>query len=174
MRQVIIENYWKLAENKDFKDITVKEIIGETKCSRTTFYRHFEYADNILLTIENELINDLLTRKKDMQESMIEGCAFKSLLNCFEVRYEHIQKLLSSKGSYRFKVNLKQLMKDIMKNNITNLRSGELTDHEVEILAEYIVSGTIELFCASCIENHHQFVENIATINKTLIVNYKK
>ncbi len=53
----LINSFLKLLEKKSLKDITVKEICTEAKCSRNTFYMHYQYKEDLYHELTDECIN---------------------------------------------------------------------------------------------------------------------
>ena len=46
-------------EERDFDDITVNDLCERADLNRGTFYNHFRDKDDLLATLENEVIADL-------------------------------------------------------------------------------------------------------------------
>lgn len=59
-RRNIRNSFFQLIQQKDYDDITVKEICDLAECSRNAFYEHFEYKDNLYNIIIDECITSAL------------------------------------------------------------------------------------------------------------------
>lgn len=55
----------ELLKEKDYKDITIKELTDEASVSRQTFYRNFKDKDDILLQNMDEAFDGFFSRIKD-------------------------------------------------------------------------------------------------------------
>ncbi len=66
-RMIIRDAFLELLKEKPLSRITVKEICALAELNRTTFYKHYKDPADLLNTLENEAIDQLLT--------LIEECA---------------------------------------------------------------------------------------------------
>ncbi len=57
-----------LMEERDFDDITVNDLCERADLNRGTFYNHFRDKDDLLATLENEIMGDLDRFQGQMQE----------------------------------------------------------------------------------------------------------
>ena len=57
-----------LMEERDFDDITVNDLCERADLNRGTFYNHFRDKDDLLATLENEVIADLDHFQEQMQD----------------------------------------------------------------------------------------------------------
>ncbi|GAA3731887.1 TetR/AcrR family transcriptional regulator [Salinicoccus jeotgali] len=55
-RKFIMDSFMTLSEQKDFKDITVKDIATEAMINRATFYYHFEDIYDLLEKVLSEVL----------------------------------------------------------------------------------------------------------------------
>ncbi|WP_066187228.1 TetR/AcrR family transcriptional regulator [Gracilibacillus timonensis] len=83
-RRWILDAFIELSAQKEFKDITVKDITNEAKINRTTFYYHFEDIYDLLDKALSEVLFIELN-KEDYQHNELneESCVqiFKAITN---------------------------------------------------------------------------------------------
>ncbi|MBQ6449118.1 TetR/AcrR family transcriptional regulator [Cytobacillus oceanisediminis] len=49
-----------LMDQKDFKDITITNIVEHADVNRGTFYRHYQYKEDLLEDLTNDVLSDLI------------------------------------------------------------------------------------------------------------------
>jgi AcrR family transcriptional regulator len=55
---------------KDFREITVTDIVGIADINRGTFYKHYQYTEDILKEITDEVISDLIDSFREPYKNM--------------------------------------------------------------------------------------------------------
>jgi AcrR family transcriptional regulator len=74
-RALLLDALLELLKEKEYKDITIKELTDEASVARQTFYRNFSEKDDILLQSMDEVFDDYfssikedLSREKNINE----------------------------------------------------------------------------------------------------------
>lgn len=57
----IKESFFKLIQEKPFSEISVKELCDLAECSRNAFYEHYEYKDNLFISVSKECVASALS-----------------------------------------------------------------------------------------------------------------
>ena len=73
--RLVIDGYLSLVEQKPYGKITVKEITARCGIARTTFYRLFEDAYDLLERVERYLLDELVLYRPRMSSASPEGGA---------------------------------------------------------------------------------------------------
>ena len=55
-RNLIIETFKTLLCEKDYEDITIKELTEKAKINKSTFYRHYSSLDKLMDTLQDEIV----------------------------------------------------------------------------------------------------------------------
>ncbi|HWO76583.1 MAG TPA: TetR/AcrR family transcriptional regulator [Bacillus sp. (in: firmicutes)] len=64
-KMAIREALISLMQQKDLKDITVKDIVQKADLNRGTFYKHYQYKEDILSEIMDDVIADLIASYRE-------------------------------------------------------------------------------------------------------------
>jgi AcrR family transcriptional regulator len=59
-----------LMVEKDFREITVTDIVRIADINRGTFYKHYQYIEDILKEITDEVISDLIDSFREPYKNM--------------------------------------------------------------------------------------------------------
>jgi AcrR family transcriptional regulator len=124
-RNAIINAFKEMIIDKEFKEITIKELAERANINRKTFYLHYESMEEILfdLTVElSDQIFESLNEKGFFEDNIYD---INILIDCIEkilnTNYELTRKIVSA-NSYRFfSRNIKDIVKDSFKNKSDRL-----------------------------------------------------
>ena len=64
-RNLIIETFKTLLCEKDYEDITIKELTEKAKINKSTFYRHYSSLDKLMDTLQDEIVYEFMKRIAD-------------------------------------------------------------------------------------------------------------
>ena len=108
----IKDSFMEIFKDKDYSQITVQEICVKANIHRGTFYRYYQSIDDLLRTIENELLEKIsppnkLNIKKTRFDSVTEIKAYlkESLISQYKIEYEirqYLNILLGPNGDLYF------------------------------------------------------------------------
>ncbi|WP_088043649.1 TetR/AcrR family transcriptional regulator [Bacillus sp. EAC] len=80
-----------LMQKKDFKEITVKDLVFSADVNRGTFYKHYQFKEDILNEIIDDVINDLIESYREPYKDMETFEISKLTSNGIKV-FEHVHK----------------------------------------------------------------------------------
>ncbi len=146
-RNSIINAFKSMIIEKDFKEITIKELAERANINRKTFYLHYESMEEILfdLTLEiSDQIFEILNEKGFFKPDTFSiNILIESLEEILNTNYELTKKIVSA-NSYRFFArNVKDLVKDSFMRKIR--KKVDLSEYVMNIVGDYIASGLSKL-----------------------------
>lgn len=138
-RQTFIDAFCLLYSQKPLEKITVHEITRKAGYNRSTFYQYFLDINDLLITIEDELMSYIIEKRS---KAGSHGNPFISdLVELYEEKSLYLSALLGDYGSQRF---LEQV-KAIPEIEIPGL--GLPDEHRLKpYLVEYRLSSALSLF----------------------------
>lgn len=144
----IRESFMELIMEKNFSEITVKEIASRADISRRTFYMHYSSIDAILDEMNAELSQRVqqLFYNRDFTHAQMSDikdlfCELNKILN----RNYAFYKRLCSLDSYGFFVQMLNLiLKDIIATTLE--QTFHLEEQAKHAYSEYISGGIISLY----------------------------
>ena len=173
-KRLIIDALRELALEKDYKEITVSDIVNRADIGRATFYAHFEDKNDLGRFLFNQLLMQI---EQEIQ----------TILNESESEDNDYQKLVPSLAVFRiaqdkhrwFKMNatnpeigLKMLIPPLMKRLDTRLDALGVPeghgDMPQQISAKFLVSGLIALLTDWVIADMPTSPEEMDGIYQTL------
>ncbi len=70
--------FCQLVLEKDFKDISIKELTELAEINRKTFYLHFSSLDDLIHQLQKDIVNNFLKLVENETASLnVEGCIYK-------------------------------------------------------------------------------------------------
>ena len=58
----IHNSFVKLINEKDYNEITIQDILDDSKVSRSTFYAHYKTKDELLLSVSNHIFEHVFSK----------------------------------------------------------------------------------------------------------------
>ena len=146
-RNAIISAFKEMIIDKEFKEITIKELAERANINRKTFYLHYESMEEILfdLTVEiSDQIFEGLNEKGFFDENTYDiNILIECIENLLESNYELTRKVVSA-NSYRFfSRNIKDIIKDSFIRKVRN--KVKLSPYMMNLLGDYVGSGLAKL-----------------------------
>lgn len=172
-RNAIINAFKELIIEKEFKEITIKELAEKANINRKTFYLHYESMEEILfdLSIEiSEQLLDTLNSKGFFNKGTMDiEVLIDSIDELITQNYELTRKLVSA-NSYRFfSRNIKDLVKDSFIRKIKLHSDLHMDPYVMNLVGDYIGSGLAKLL-KDWFEDHGQYTsKDIAKIASAII-----
>ena len=142
-RNSIISAFKVMIIEKEFKDITIKELAERANINRKTFYLHYESIEEILFDLTLE-ISDMLFESLNEKGFFTFGqFDLQILVDCIDnlinTNYDLTKKLVSA-NSYRFFTrNIKDLVKESFIRKIKN--KVNTSSYIMNITGDYIAVG---------------------------------
>lgn len=140
-RELLTRGLMQLMEEKDIRDITVRELSDLADINRGTFYLHYRDVYDLLASIEDELFSEfnlILNRhlgSELQQESLLS--TFEDIFSFLEKHREVARVMMGPHGDSAFVTRLKNLVKQRM-NRLSALQGHSSTPLYTEA---FIVSG---------------------------------
>lgn len=142
-RSLLLQGLIRLMEEKDVKDISVKELADLVDINRGTFYLHYNDIYDMLSKTEDELFvefNEILDR--NFSENAQVTSPMSTLLDIFvflEKHHDMARVMIGPHGDLAF-VNR---LKDLVNNRLQHLLEQEHFSCDYEYYKPFIVSGCI-------------------------------
>ena len=166
-RNAIINAFKEMIIEKDFKDITIKELAERANINRKTFYLHYQSIDEILFDLSLELsdhIFDILKR-----QGFFDGDGYhldldiliNSINDCLTNDFTITKRLISSDSYHFFIRNIKDLFKEAFIRKIKK---------EV-LIGDYIGSGVAKILKDWFNDQGNMSAHDISTLISTLVFN---
>lgn len=148
-RNQIITAFKEMILEKDFKEITIKELAEKANINRKTFYLHYESINEILFDLSLELSDymfEVLT-KEGFFDGDVYHMDFNILVNALNSTlvndFAFAKRVLSS-DSYHFLIrNIKDLFKDTFIRKFK--KESEYDEYKMNIIGDYIASGVAKI-----------------------------
>ncbi|WP_078549500.1 TetR/AcrR family transcriptional regulator [Litchfieldia alkalitelluris] len=80
-----------LMHEKDFKEITVKDMVEAANLNRGTFYKHYQYKEDVLEDIIDEVLTDLIQSYREPYKDLDTFDVNKLTTNSIKI-FEHVHK----------------------------------------------------------------------------------
>ena len=125
MKSYIADALLILMDKKDYKDITIGEIVNKAGVNRSTYYRHFEKKDDVIRYFLDKISKDILEWDK-MKESSFE----EHLINVYRHYHKHKTQMLTIYNN-----NLSILFLDVLKKYL-----GADTHKEMPAAIQYNIA----------------------------------
>jgi AcrR family transcriptional regulator len=128
-------------QEKKIKDITVLELCKSAKINRTTFYKYYKDADDLVMTIEESLLSDLEKNILDIKRNYLISFTGK-IIETIATRKEIYTRLLGENGDYKF---LSKILSLVYEQSIAEWQKllKKATKEDLEKIYSFIVDGTI-------------------------------
>ncbi len=146
-RNAIINAFKEMIIEKDFNEITIKELAERANINRKTFYLHYESMEEILFDVTVELseqVFESLNNKGFFDPNVIGITPLIETINeLINSNYELTRKLISA-NSYRFfSRNIKDLIKDAVIRKIK--KHIDMSEYKMNLVGDFIASGLSKL-----------------------------
>lgn len=135
MKSFIAESLLFLLQQRPFEEITVGEIVQKAGVNRSTYYRHFERKEDIILYFLDCLSEDILEWDDEKSPEFKEH-----LINVYQHYYNHKERMMTI-----YKNGLSSLLLDVLKKNLSaNETENENLDMQYDIA--FHIGGTFNHF----------------------------
>lgn len=174
-RNAILKAFKEMIIEKDFNDITIKELAQRANINRKTFYLHYESMEEILfdlsLELSDKIVASLLRRdffkaEKDLDQFNILIDAISETINS---DYPLASKLITNDSYHFFSRDIKNLVKDYFINKIKT--KTDLDETSLNLIGDYIASGLAKLLKEWFKNPGDLSVNDIATLASKIIYN---
>lgn len=142
---VLKDSLMKLLKEKQISSISIKEICELADINRSTFYSHYSNQYDLLYSIEEEFIEDMVATLSQHNFSKEEEALqmTEKILEYISKKSEICQTLLSENSDIHFqKKGMMITQQFIFKNLITD---NNLDQETYEYITMFVVSGSINV-----------------------------
>lgn len=148
--KVIQETMMRILIEEDPESITVDQLIGEADINKSTFYLHYQSLDQLVSSLEDQLISELSSALYRLDNTHTIDDFFNAVMNWCSSNKALTQAVLKA-STYRFNEKIENLfkkylkpLKPIKRNKITDENAflvPSLIQAEVGVLRVWIMDG---------------------------------
>lgn len=135
MKSYIADALLILMEKKEYADITIGEIVAKAGVNRSTYYRHFEKKDDVILFFLDRISKTILEWDKEKKSDFEEH-----LINVYKHYHKHKKQMMLI-----YRSGLSVLFLDVLKNYL-----GKEAHKEKSVQKQYDIAfhigGTFNQF----------------------------
>lgn len=169
-RNAIINAFKEMIIEKDFDEITIKELAERANINRKTFYLHYESMEEILFDVTVELSEQVFgsLNNKGFFDPNVIGITplIETIDELINSNYELTRKLISA-NSYRFfSRNIKDLIKDAVIRKIK--KHIDMSEYKMNLVGDFIASGLSKLL-KDWFENPQLTINEVSAFASNLI-----
>lgn len=138
LRQALAE----LMQEKEFKDITVTDLVERADINRGTFYVHYRDVYDLREKIENEMIEDCRAMVADFMPSSENESLRPVLTRAVDYvgeNKEMVRSLLRTSGAYSFEAKMMRIVED---SRLLLVRGA---DSREQYVARFIAGGAVSM-----------------------------
>jgi AcrR family transcriptional regulator len=158
---------------KDMSQITVKEICLQAEINRSTFYSHYSDAYDLLESIQEEYLNNILKevpinnlKLKDTTRAII------NVLNYILKNKKLSQLLIGEKGDVNFQKSIMGVIFDDLQLMLIDLTG--ISESKAKFISSYVITGSIGVLQNWINNGFDQSVDSVAEVisdlSKTIVV----
>lgn len=136
-RKQIVDAFWSLYEKRPIERITVKEIVAQVGCHRSTFYEYFDNVYQILESIEDALFEKLENELPKPPYKPESEEILKHHIDNFSADGRYLSVLVSEHGDPAFARRIQGLLAERLKPEFTT----ELSDSQARYIMQFSAGG---------------------------------
>ena len=141
--------FFELLEKKPLNDISVKEICEMAKCSRNTFYMHYQYKDNLYEQIVDECIaaitkgfSPIVQRVGDLTDDLIAQYA-ENFLSGVYANADTLRVIIASDSNSTFKNRLTDAVYATLVASSKQVSEKHAETEKWRIICRFTASGFV-------------------------------
>ncbi|TCT19341.1 TetR family transcriptional regulator [Melghiribacillus thermohalophilus] len=146
-KKALQESLIQLMKEKDFKEITVTEIVHHADLNRGTFYKHFQYKEDLLREMMDEVMNDLVASYREPYKDG-RTLKMKNLTSSAVRVFDHVYKyssfytlLFKSNSLVDFQMKIGKVLRDLALKDLDEYAPDPKINREIH--ASYRVYAII-------------------------------
>lgn len=124
-KHLLKEALISLMKTKDFKGVTIKDIVDRADLNRGTFYKHYQYKEDLLEEIIEDVISDLITSYREPYKGEETFEVTKLTISSIKI-FDHVEKhkefytlIVNSNTLLGFQNRICQILKDLALHDLT-------------------------------------------------------
>ncbi|MBQ6661923.1 MAG: TetR/AcrR family transcriptional regulator [Firmicutes bacterium] len=170
-RQAIQNAFVELITEKNYPEITVKEIADRANVNRKTFYNHYADINALVAELETAIVRafDEAMEGIDVQRALRDP---EELCSRFLAIGYSCRELLSHLMNIRYDDRTVARIAQALKDSIRKSSGGEIRmdDQTFDILMEFAVAGMLQTYQTWFMGDRRQPVEEVTLLVSNLIV----
>lgn len=168
-KRAIKETFKILILEKNYEDITVKELTDRAEINKKTFYRYYASLDDLLLETQNEISKEYIESIKDYKISDDFDKMNREFYLFSEKKGEFYEKITSD---INYNYIRQKMINNVMNTTFSNSEKlNNLADYEKDILLSYMQAATLAIY-KYWIKNKKRIpLEEIINLSYKLIYN---
>ena len=140
----IKNTFKKMIEEMNYEDITISELTKRANINRKTFYCHYKNLDDLLKSIQTEIITEYAERKKDYNlfDNLYE---ITKLFYLFSEEQGKYYEVITSSTNYTY-IRNQMVNKNWSEDFLKDKRLEKFDDNIKKMIVNYIFSTTLLLY----------------------------
>ena len=139
--QRLMDAFWQLYTTRRVDQITVKEIVKNAGCNRSTFYEYFRDVYDVLNAIEKQVLLTLNEIPPFPDVDVDLTFIVQAVMGLYRDRFQYLGVLLGDNGDPSFQRRLKDGLKASLMERLQG--RGSLETLKIDLMLEYVLSGLI-------------------------------
>ena len=160
----------KLMREKSIKEITVKELVDEVDINRSTFYLHYADINQLLESLEQELLSEIIGVLQSHSIVSLDETSFYFLQDFFTILSKNIDlcsALLGPNGDIAFVHQIENLISEQYFKIFQASFTTEITD--IAYFHAFCLTGCVGLIKAWLIQGAKESPEHMAKLAFILV-----
>ncbi|MCY4062620.1 MAG: TetR family transcriptional regulator [Chloroflexi bacterium] len=138
-RQAFIDAFISLWAKQDYHSLTIRKVADESGHTIVTFYRHFETLDDLLMSVVQDLVAELLDRIQRQETRLAESVELFSVIRENLCLFRAYYALPSSHPAY-------QLLRDALTRFLEKrYEPRQFGSMPIEIVLEFCIGATLSV-----------------------------
>ncbi len=162
----------KLMREKSVKEITVKELVDEVDINRSTFYLHYADINQLLDSLEQELLSDIMNVINNHSISSLDETSFPFIQDIFTILAENMDlccALLGPNGDIAFVHQIENLISEQYFKVFRESFSEQIID--IRYFHAFCLTGCVGLIKTWLTNGAKESPEHMANLAFNLITN---
>lgn len=165
----------RLMWEKSVKEITVKELVDEVDINRSTFYLHYADINQLLESLEQELLSEIIGVIQTHSIASFDETSFHFIQDIFTILAKNVDlccALLGPNGDIAFVHQIENLISEQYFKVFQASFTKEITD--IAYFHAFCLTGCVGLIKSWLIQGAKESPEHMAKLAFTLITNATK
>lgn len=173
----IDDAFTTLIKEKNFDNITVKDISEKAMVNRGTFYMHYEDKYDLLEHYEEELLaglsKNMIDNIEDSHKLTIDMTRqiAKETFEYVNSHHEKIIALFNNPGIKRFEDKIAEYMAGYYREKVAKVLDAEQVKVDIEYLIAYVTGAHISLMKRWLQNNRQESIQEVAQIIEVISIN---
>lgn len=162
-RKNIINSFIELRSKKAIEKITIKELCEKAEINKSTFYSHYSDIYDLSDSLENELLNSIISDLPDTYKAITEPEEFTRRLALSLTSHNSLLKILfSGNRSGLFIVKLNNTLKSLIFKKYPEYKD----DFKINTMLSFLIYGGYYAYSDNYMNGESEVIELISQISK--------